>query len=159
MTFVLIAAFILFLTDNKKVKTAFMCLLPAFVLLPAFLRMSSISARACFAGLIIIGASPHLEKVLGLIKLKKPDFLTKPASDEGAAGAEDILDNKKKWRLIVAGYVIFILFAAFSVMAMFRLNTKINNIYEFSNSQQETIDEQQKLIEELREELKEQGQR
>ncbi|MBR1875634.1 MAG: hypothetical protein IJ805_00840 [Lachnospiraceae bacterium] len=121
--------------------------------------MSSISARACFAGLIIIGASPHLEKALGLIKLKKPVFLTKPASDEGAAGAEDILDNKKKWRLIVAGYVIFILFAAFSVMAMFRLNTKINNIYEFSNSQQETIDEQQKLIEELREELKEQGQR
>ena len=156
MTYVLIAAFALFLIDNRKIKWILLFLLPAFLILPAFFRMNSLSGWAFYTGLIIIGLSPFLEKLFGKIVIKKPGASEEKAAVTEDSPKEDILDNKKKWRLIVSGYVIFIIFALLSIGAMFTLNMKINNIYEFSNSQQETIEQQQSIIDSQQEQLKKQ---
>ena len=147
MTYVLIAAFILFLVDNRKIKIILLCFLPAFMILPAFFRMRSLSGWAFYTGLILIGLSPVIEIISDRINIRKPEFVKNEIIKEPQETGEDILDNKKKWRIIVSGYVIFILFALLSMAAMFRLNVKINNIYEFSNSQQEKIEQQQEIIE------------
>jgi len=162
LTFVLIAAFLLYLLDNRKLKWVLLCLLPAFIILPAFFRMKTPGGWAFYTGLILIGLSPLLEglfsklepKLLMLRKRGSNDHRLEKKEDMIAEGPEeDILDNKKKWRLIVSGYVIFIVFALLSIGAFFTLNMKINNIYEFSNSQQEVIEQQQKLIGEQQKEL------
>ena len=54
---------------------------------------------------------------------------------------EDILDNKVKWRLIMAGYVVFILFAVFSVISIVKLNAKINTLYGFTKDLENRIEE------------------
>ncbi len=155
MTYVLIAAFILFLTDNKKIRIVLLCFLPAFLILPAFFRMKTLSGWTFYAGLIVTGLSPVLEKLFGRLEFKKPEFPKVKVSSETVGDEEDILDNKKKWRLIVSGYVIFIIFVLLSALAMFRLNMKINNIYEFSGSQQDKIEQQQQEIESLQQTINE----
>ena len=165
LTFVLIAVFLLYLLDNRKLKLVLLCLLPAFIILPAFFRMKTLGGWAFYTGLMLIGLSPVLEGLFSKLESKLLILRRKGIHDrgpekkdvmiaEGSEGPEeDILDNKKKWRLIVSGYVIFIVFALLSTGAFFTLNMKINNIYEFSNSQQEILEQQQKLIEEQQKEL------
>ena len=41
---------------------------------------------------------------------------------------EDILDNKSKWRMLIIGYCIFILFMIFAAISIVTLNTKLNNL-------------------------------
>lgn len=47
---------------------------------------------------------------------------------------DEILNNKTKWRIILAGYIVFALIAVFSIISIFTLNHKINTLY---NSVQE----------------------
>ena len=151
MSLALIAALMVFLTDSKAGKAILALLLPAAFVMSYFFKINNTSGTAFYAGLFILGASPFLELVCGKIGKKLPK--RKPVEGRQMTSedaGEDILDNKKKWRLIVAGYIFFIIFAVFSIASIIRLNTKINNMYEFSNSQQETIEEQQKLIEDLK---------
>ncbi|MCR4743734.1 MAG: hypothetical protein K5894_00720 [Lachnospiraceae bacterium] len=54
---------------------------------------------------------------------------------------DDDLTGKAKWRLIVAGYVIFILFAVFAAVSIFTLNQKINTLYGSVRSLEETVSE------------------
>ena len=56
---------------------------------------------------------------------------------------DDILNNKSKWRLIVASYVIFVLFAVFSFVSIFTLNKKINTLYGSIQNLEETVQEMQ----------------
>ena len=42
---------------------------------------------------------------------------------------EDILDNKTKWRILCAGYALFLAAAIFSLVSIFTLNNKINTLY------------------------------
>ena len=58
MTFVLAALLVLYLLDKKPVKIITACLLPAFVILPAFFRLKTTEGYAFYTGLIIIGAAP-----------------------------------------------------------------------------------------------------
>ena len=67
----------------------------------------------------------------------------KPVSgaDSPCSLEEDLLDNKKKWRIIVAGYVFFIVVAIFSFVALFTLNRKINTLYGSIQYMEERIGE------------------
>ena len=51
------------------------------------------------------------------------------------------MDNKTKWRMIIAGYVIFILFALFTIVAVIRLNSKINTLYGFTQDLDQRIED------------------
>ena len=51
------------------------------------------------------------------------------------------MDNKTKWRLILAGYAVFILFALFAVISIIRLNAKINTLYGFTQDLDQRIEE------------------
>lgn len=42
---------------------------------------------------------------------------------------DDILNNKNRWRIIVAGYIVFILVTVFLIISMITLNNKINTLY------------------------------
>ena len=50
------------------------------------------------------------------------------------------MDNRQKWRLIIAGYVIFILFAVAMIVSIVKLNAKINTIYGFSQDLDKRIE-------------------
>ncbi len=52
---------------------------------------------------------------------------------------EDDLTGKSKWRLIIAGYVIIILFAVFASVSIYTLNQKINTLYGSVRSLEETV--------------------
>ena len=54
---------------------------------------------------------------------------------------EDELTAKGRWKLIIAGYVILILFAVFSTVSIFTLNQKINTLYGSVRSLEETVAE------------------
>ncbi len=149
MTAVLIVSLAVFLADRKITKIISLCLLPAFLLLPAFFRVNTIEGTAFYIGLILVGLAPILERLClrfePYLKIRK-----KTVQEEKACDTEDILDNKKKWGLIKAGFIILIIMAVISVVSILRLNTKVNNMYEYSIEQQDTIEEQQKEIEELK---------
>ncbi len=152
MTLILLACLGLYLLDNRKIKIALTCLLPAFVILPAFFRVERLQGFSFYAGMILICAAPVLEKILEGISVPEKNRETVPAAE---TGEEDILDNRKKWRMLIAGYILFALFAVFAVVSIIRLNSKINSIYDFSRNQQIMAEEQQKTIETLTRELSE----
>ncbi len=88
----------------------------------------SLNAYAGLIGIAIIAASPLVEKLVLEITVR-----SRRKRDAGSLTAEeDILDNKTKWRLIIAGYVVFVLFAVFSIISIVRLNAKINTLYSFT---------------------------
>ena len=136
MTFILLGFLFLYMLNNKKIRIVLCCFLPALLVLPAFFKTDSMEMTAFYAGLILICASPLAEKLISKIKL--------PEHNAGSAvqGTEDdILDNKKKWRLIVAGYIIFILFAVFACAAIFTLNSKLNSLYKCTQNLQQQVEE------------------
>lgn len=140
MTFILLGFLFLYLSDNKKIKVVLCCLLPVVLILPAFFRPDSgysMEMVAFYAGMLCICFSPIMEKIFSRVRLPERRQVS------GTSGMEDdILDNKKKWHLIVAGYIIFVLFAIFACVAIFRLNAKINSMYEITQDLKQQIEMQ-----------------
>ncbi len=52
---------------------------------------------------------------------------------------DDILDNRTKWKVLVAGYIVFALIAVFSVVSVFTLNSKINTLYHSVQELESTV--------------------
>ena len=75
---------------------------------------------------------PLYEKKLnGALKLLREKMPKTPELQEKESliiDEEDILSNKNKWRILMAGYCIFILFMIFATVSILTLNTKLNNI-------------------------------
>jgi len=105
--------------------------------------VQGVSEAAFTAGMILMGlwplAAPRLAPVFGGIisGMSRRDEQDGRADDP----EDDILNNRTKWRLIVAGYVFFIIFAIFSVVAILRLNAKVNTLYEHSKDMDQRIEE------------------
>ncbi len=66
-----------------------------------------------------------LPEVSGIAESRAAAIETHDACPE----EDDILDNKLKWKVLVAGYIVFALVAVFSVISVFTLNNKINTLY------------------------------
>ncbi|MCR5526101.1 MAG: hypothetical protein K6F39_01795 [Lachnospiraceae bacterium] len=103
------------------------------------------------AGLILIGiililtrkhTAPLLDRLAALFLSGGVELEVKDITAE-----DDILNNKTKWRMIVIGYVIFILFAVFSIVSIFTLNSKINTLYGSVQNLEETVQEMQAVRE------------
>ena len=77
--------------------------------------------------------------------------MKKAATDSGTA--EDIVDNKKKWMLIKTGFAAALILALILFAAVLTLNSKINSMYRFTTEQQNTIEEQQRQIDALKEKV------
>ncbi len=152
MTLILAALLVLYLFDKKPVRIITVCLLPALCLLPAFFRLKTTEGFSFYAGLIIIGAAPLIEFAC---RKAEPLFTAKKSipETEDAQTPEDILDNKKKWRLIKAGFIATLVLALVLLAAVLTLNTKVNNMYRFTTEQQSTIEEQQRQIDALKEKV------
>ena len=152
MTLILAALLVLYLIDKKPLRVISVCLLPVFVVLPAFFRLKTTEGLAFYAGLIMIGAAPLIELACGRAALKLAGMKT--VSGTGISQTpEDILDNKKKWGLIKAGFIASLVLALVLLAAVLTLNTKVNNMYRFTTEQQNTIEEQQRQIDELKEKV------
>jgi peptidoglycan/LPS O-acetylase OafA/YrhL len=91
-------------------------------------QMPGLSEAAFYAGMILIGASPLVRSM---------DKADEKVCD---AGEDDIVNNRQKWRLIIAGYVIFLLFAVAMIVSIVKLNAKINTIYGFSQDLDKRIE-------------------
>jgi hypothetical protein len=135
----MLGGFTLFLINRKWSRIALVCLVPVCFVLAYFTSQDRINMVAACIGMTIIAAAPLIEWVW------KALFSRFSAADDktGADGQaeEDILDNKTKWRLIIAGYVIFILFAIVSIVSIIRLNAKINTLYGFTQDLDQKIEE------------------
>ena len=132
----MLGGFTLFLINKKWSRIALLCLVPVCIVLAYFTSGDRMNMYAACAGIAIIASSPAFEKMAALIGGKINNGL-EPADISG----DDILDNKTKWRLIIAGYVVFILFAVFSVISIIRLNAKINTLYGFTQDLDQRIEE------------------
>lgn len=77
-------------------------------------------------------------RLIELFSFRKADTSSNRDNEE-----DDILSNKTKWRLIISGYVIFILFAIFAMVSIFTLNKKINTLYGSIQNLEETVQEMQ----------------
>ena len=84
------------------------------------------------AAVVITVLLPFYEKRLNGVleylreKMPKNSEVTDDRSD--MSDEEDILNNKNKWRMLMIGYCIFILFMIFATVSIVTLNTKLNNI-------------------------------
>ncbi len=56
---------------------------------------------------------------------------------------DDDLTGRSKWRLIIAGYLILILFAVFASVSIYTLNQKINTLYGSVRTLEENVAELQ----------------
>ena len=131
----MLGGLVLFIINRKWSRIALLCLIPACVLPVCFGNGDRLNGYAACAGIVIIAASPVLEQLGGR-------FLFRAVKDKASDTAEeDMLDNKTKWRMIIAGYVIFILFAIFSIVSIIRLNTKINTLYGFTQDLEQRIED------------------
>ncbi len=134
---IMLGGFALFLIDRRWSRIALVCLVPVCAVAAYYFREDRLNMIAALAGIAIIAASPVFEHIAGLIagRLYKGESLPADTSED------DILDNKTKWRLIIAGYAIFILFAIFAVISIIRLNAKINTLYGFTQDLEQRIEE------------------
>ncbi len=143
MTFILLGFLFIYLIDNKKLRIVLCCFLPAFIILPVFFKPENTEQTAFYAAMILVCAAPLIEKAAAAASCRLQYGIKHTIAPESAAGTaeqeEDVLDNKKKWHLIIAGYIIFILFAVFSCIAIFRLNSKINSMYEITQDLKDQI--------------------
>jgi len=78
------------------------------------------------AGVLLLifseGLAPFLDRVLiRTVPGRGPE--TESEEEDG------IVDNKTKWRVLIAGYILFALIAVFSLLSIFTLNKKINTLY------------------------------
>lgn len=82
------------------------------------------------AAVLIVVLLPLYEKALNgvLERLKSVTASWRDASEIQTVSEEDILSNKGKWRILIIGYCVFILFMIFALISIITLNTKINNI-------------------------------
>ena len=62
---------------------------------------------------------------------------------EAAGTEEDLLDNRKKWKILITGYIIFAIYAVVSIGAIFTLNRKINTLYGSITSMEKSMQEMQ----------------
>ena len=150
MTFLLAGLLVLYLSDKKAFRITEVCLLPAFLILPAFFKLKTTEGLCFYAGLIIIGAAPLIEFLCGKLA-PQLSRMKKAATDGGTA--EDIVDNKKKWMLIKTGFAAALILALILFAAVLTLNSKINSMYRFTTEQQNTIEEQQRQIDALKEKV------
>lgn len=134
---IMLGGFALFLINKKWSKIALACLVPVCAAAAYFTSGDRMNMYAAFLGMLIIAASPLLERIVGAIcrTLRKEDGGSEQKAED------DILDNKTKWRLILAGYAVFILFALFAVISIIRLNAKINTLYGFTQDLDQRIEE------------------
>ena len=133
-TIVMLGGLTLFLINRRWSRAALICLVPVSILLAYYGRGDRLNLYAVCVGMIMIAASPVFERIAGR-------FLSGIGKKAVPDTEEDILDNKTKWRMIIAGYVIFILFAIFSVISIIRLNTKINTLYGFTQDLDQRIED------------------
>lgn len=152
MTLVLAALLVLYLYDKKPVRIITACLLPVVCLLPAFFKLKTTEGFTFYAGLIIIGAAPLIEILCRKAAPLFAGMKSIPDTDVSQT-PEDILDNKKKWGLIKAGFIASLILALVLFAAVITLNTKVNNMYRFTTEQQNTIEEQQRQIDALKEKV------
>lgn len=75
---------------------------------------------------LIIALLPLYEKGLnGLLERAKAKL---PGDQVEEVDEEDILSNKNKWRMLIIGYCVFVLFMIFATVSIVTLNTKLNNL-------------------------------
>ena len=120
----------LFIIDKKWSRAALFVLVPLSGALAYILTKDALTIAAALTGAATAALAPFIVTALG-----------KTGAADTVAEEEDILDTKVKWRLIIAGYVIFILFAVFSVISIIRLNAKINTLYGFTQDLEKRIEE------------------
>ena len=133
----MLGGFTLFLINKRWSRIALVCLVPVCAAAAYFTAEDSLNMHAACAGITIIAASPVFEYLAGRIAERFFTGREKPCD----TAEDDILDNKTKWRLILAGYAVFILFAIFAVISIVRLNAKINTLYGFTQDLDQRIEE------------------
>ncbi len=127
----------LFLINKKWTRVVLVCLTPVCIILAYLGGGSTLAISAVLIGMLAVAGAPLIEGAVNWLDSRIDVF-----EDDGTGTLEDdILDNKKKWRLIVAGYVIFILFAIISIASIIRLNAKINTLYGFTQDLEQRIEE------------------
>ncbi len=77
---------------------------------------------------LIIALLPLYEKKLNALISRAGQEKHRSEGREEEDDGEDIVSNKNKWRLLIAGYCIFFLFMIFTTVSIVTLNTKINNV-------------------------------
>ena len=163
----MLSGFALYLLDRRWSRIALICLLPLCAAVLYYTEGDRINEAAALTGITALAASPLIERAaarIGSVRsksdnklalLEEPDTVSarilggygigseRTKSDNRLALLEedDIVDNKTKWRLIVAGYIVFILFAVLSVISMIRLNAKINTLYGFTQDLEQRMEE------------------
>ncbi|HAL31865.1 MAG TPA: hypothetical protein DIS68_07135 [Lachnospiraceae bacterium] len=137
MAYLMLPALALFIIDRKWCRALLLCA-GAVSLTACMISLISgllsgdamgIKDAAFYAGMILIGASPLMRRQSDGAEAESPE-----------AGEDGIVDNRQKWRLIIAGYVIFILFAVAMIVSIVKLNAKINTIYGFSQDLDKRIE-------------------
>ena len=137
MAYLMLPALALFIIDRKWCRALLLCA-GAVSLTACMISLISgllsgdamgIKDAAFDAGMILIGASPLVRRQSDGAEVESPE-----------AGEDGIVDNRQKWRLIIAGYVIFILFAVAMIVSIVKLNAKINTIYGFSQDLDKRIE-------------------
>ncbi len=160
MSLILLSALGLALWNPKKITRFFPFALPVFVLWPFFFPVKGSGGAAFLAGMILLCLSPLLEKLWEKTGPKLQTFVKERFRRGQEAGLseevydeEDILNRKDIRRLLWAGFIVLFLLSAVSIFSVFRLNAKINSLYEFSHDQQLVINEQSNTIRELSEKI------
>ncbi len=92
-------------------------------------------------GIILIAASGYLSPAVDGLVSSLGGRLKDPGTGAGQEVFEgdDILDNKTKWRIIVAGFVLLALVAVFSLISVYTLNKKINTLYDSVRNMEEDV--------------------
>ena len=149
MVYLMLPALALFLINKKWAKAILLCIAVAAAagLIIAGVGGASgtvltLTDAAFYIGLLIAGLSPVAEYAAAYLYGRGEAAAGDDHSDRGIrdAGEDDIVDNKQKWRLIIAGYVIFILFAIVMIVSVIKLNAKINTLYGFSQDLDKRIE-------------------
>lgn len=135
----MLGGFALFLINKKWSRIALVCLVPVCGVLAYFTAGERINMLAACIGMAIIAAAPLIEKICGAVLARLN--ANEDSAEECGQTEDDILDNKTKWRLIIAGYAVFILFAIVSMISIIRLNAKINTLYGFTQDLDQRIEE------------------
>lgn len=88
---------------------------------------------------ILLILSKRLGRALERVFIRADEWKMKRSEEEFEE--EDDLTAKGKWRIIIAGYLILILFAVFASISIYTLNQKINTLYGSVRSLEETVAE------------------
>ncbi len=92
------------------------------------------------AGIVILCTAPFHERAVNALWKswgERAKARSRKAGEE--ASGEDLLDNKRKWQFLIAGYCLFLLFVIFALISIFTLNQKINNLSETTQELKVTV--------------------